>query len=112
MYDSIAKEKKWGIKMSEKFVLMRGGGQRLMAKNILNFHFDYWYTSLMKFVECKIYNTEFQTSCRPKYMAAGVQFPFRMNSKVRALYFLIFSRFNSMSNRLNFFFPIQWRAQK
>ena len=55
---------------------------------------------------CKIYNIEFQTSCRPKYMAAGVQFPFRMNSKVRALYFLIFSRFNSMSNRLNFFFPV------
>ena len=39
-------------------------------------------------------------------MAAGVQFPFRMNSKVRALYFLIFSRFNSMSNRSNFFFTV------
>ena len=36
-----------------------------------------------------MYNIEFQTSCRPKYMAAGVQFPFRMNSKVRALYFLL-----------------------
>ena len=40
-------------------------------------------------------------------MAAGVQFLSRMNSKVRSLYFFyFFSRFNSMSNRSNFFFTV------
>ena len=35
MWDSIVKEKKWG------------GARRLMAKTILNFHFDYLTTPLM-----------------------------------------------------------------
>ena len=33
--------------MSENFVIKGGGVGRLMANAILNFHFDYWHTSLM-----------------------------------------------------------------
>ena len=33
--------------MSRKFVPLRGGGRSLMAKTILNFHFDYLNPSLM-----------------------------------------------------------------
>ena len=43
MQDSIAKEKKWGEKMSGNFAI-KGGG--LMANAILNFHFDFLNTSL------------------------------------------------------------------
>ena len=41
MQDSIAKEKKWGEKMSGNFAV-----GRLMANAILNFHFDYLKPSL------------------------------------------------------------------
>ena len=47
MQDSIAKEKKWGKKMSENFAIKGGGGGRLMANAILNFHFDFLNPSLM-----------------------------------------------------------------
>ena len=33
--------------MSENYVYEGGGGQRLMEKSILNFHFDYLTTSLI-----------------------------------------------------------------
>ena len=39
-------KKKSGVKNVWKFVPLRGGGRRLMAKTILNFPFDYWHTSL------------------------------------------------------------------
>ena len=47
MQDSIAKEKS-GAKKCLEICAIRGGGGvgRLMAKTILNFHFDYWHTSL------------------------------------------------------------------
>ena len=45
MQDSIEKEKN-GVKNVCKFVPLRGGGRRLMAKTILNFQFDYWNPSL------------------------------------------------------------------
>ena len=44
--DSIAKEKKWGEKMSGNFAIKGGGVGRLMANAILNFHFDFLNTSL------------------------------------------------------------------
>ena len=47
MQDSIAKEKKWGKKMSGNFVIKGGGVGRLMANAILNFHFDFPHTSLI-----------------------------------------------------------------
>ena len=53
MQESIAKEKK-GVKNVWKFVPLRGGG-RLTVNTILNFHFDYWHTSLSYF--CKINST-------------------------------------------------------
>ena len=47
MQDSVAKEKKWGEKMSGNFAIKGGGGVgRLMANAILNFHFDYRHPSL------------------------------------------------------------------
>ena len=46
MQDSIAKEKKWGKKMSGNFAIKGGGVGRLMANAILNFHFDYVPPSL------------------------------------------------------------------
>ena len=47
MQDSIAKEKKWGKKMSGNFAIKGGGGGgRLMANAILNFHFDFPHPSL------------------------------------------------------------------
>ena len=49
MQDSIAKEKKWGKKMSGNFAIKGGGGGRLMANAILNFHFDYLNPSLSKY---------------------------------------------------------------
>ena len=41
-------KKKSGVKMSENFAIKWGVGGvgRLMANAILNFHFDYWHTSL------------------------------------------------------------------
>ena len=46
MQDSIAKEKKWGKKMSGNFAIKGGGVGRLMANAILNFHFDFLTPSL------------------------------------------------------------------
>ena len=40
------KRKKWGKKMSGYFAIKGGGVGRLMAKTILNFHFDYLTPSL------------------------------------------------------------------
>ena len=48
MQDSIAKEKKWGKKMSGNFAIKGGGVGRLMANAILNFHFDYMTPSLIE----------------------------------------------------------------
>ena len=46
------KEKKWGKKMSGNLCHQGGGGgRRLMAKTILNFHFDYLTTSLTNLVQ-------------------------------------------------------------
>ena len=46
MQDSIAKEKKWGKKMSGNFAIKGGGAGPLMANAILNFHFDFLTPSL------------------------------------------------------------------
>ena len=46
MQDSIAKEKKWGKKMSGNFAIKGGGVVPLMANAILNFHFDFLTPSL------------------------------------------------------------------
>ena len=51
MQDSIAKEKKWGEKMSGNFAIKGGGVGPLMANAILNFHFDFLTTSLSKHLE-------------------------------------------------------------
>ena len=41
------KRKKGGVKKCLEICAIKGGGgRRLMANNILNFHFDYWNTSL------------------------------------------------------------------
>ena len=49
MQDSIAKEKKWGKKVSGNLC------RRLMAKTILNFHFDYLTPSLRRIqVSCHL----------------------------------------------------------
>ena len=45
MQDSIAKEKN-GVKKCLEICAIKGGGRRLMAKTILNFHFDYLNPSL------------------------------------------------------------------
>ena len=37
--------------MSGNFAIKEGGGGRLMANAILNFHFDFWHPSLTK-IEC------------------------------------------------------------
>ena len=47
MQDSVAKEKKWGEKMSGNFAIKGGGVGRLMANAILNFHFDFLNPSLI-----------------------------------------------------------------
>ena len=47
MQDSIAKEKKWGKKMSGNFAIKGGGVGPLMANAILNFHFDFLTPSLI-----------------------------------------------------------------
>ena len=40
-------KKKSGVKKCLEICAIKGGGsRRLMAKTILNFHFDYWHTSL------------------------------------------------------------------
>ena len=41
-------KKKSGVKKCLEILPLRGGGRRLMANTILNFHFDYWHTSLRK----------------------------------------------------------------
>ena len=48
MQDSIAKEKKWGKKMSGNFAIKGGGVAPLMANAILNFHFDFLTPSLIE----------------------------------------------------------------
>ena len=59
MQDSVAKEKKWGEKMSGNFAI-KGGGRvgRLMANAILNFHFDFLNPSLTQTARQK-YSTYF-----------------------------------------------------
>ena len=54
------KRKKSGVKNVWKFVPLRGGGggRRLMANAILNFHFDYWHTSLRKYKQSLITTEE------------------------------------------------------
>ena len=48
MQDSVAKEKKWGEKMSGNLAIKGGGVGHLMANAILNFHFDFLNPSLSK----------------------------------------------------------------
>ena len=46
-------KKKSGVKKCLEICAIKGGGRggrRLMANTILNFHFDYWNTSLTKIV--------------------------------------------------------------
>ena len=39
-------KKKSGVKKCLEICAIKGGGRRLMANAILNFHFDYWHPSL------------------------------------------------------------------
>ena len=60
MYDSIAKEKKWGKKCLE-IMSIKGGEdvRRLMEKTILNFHFDSWNPSLNMMISSVHLNQRF-----------------------------------------------------
>ena len=69
MQDSIAKEKKWGEKISGNFAIKGGGVGPLMANAILNFHFDFPHPSLND-EKYKSYDDGMNQCCLPGPMGS------------------------------------------